>query len=410
MALCTLFLIFGFLFKAQCLGGAFNEKAFKNGCYNDLQPLYGIRLFSYASGAPERVPPYLEGRLEGSELLDGAIEYPVLTGVFMWASGALVDDGDSYLRVSALLLSPFAILVAYLLAKMAGMRALLWSAAPALILYSFHNWDFLVVAAAVAGFWFWSRGSPVLAAVMFGLGACLKMYPIVFLAPLFLELFMAGNKRAAIRSFGAGIATLVLVNLPFALINFDGWVATYTFHSQRTANFDSIWYLGVPQWSSGDLNVATAVLTFGTGLLVLAAGWLQGRRTGVYPFLGVCAALLATFLLWNKVHSPQYTLWLLPFFVLVRVHVLWWIAYAIADLAVYFGIFRWFFDQFADGTAKDVLVFGVWGRAALLLVLIAVFLRHREPGSIRGGSSSAGDRSPVPGGPPPLAGAVAPPA
>lgn len=409
MALCTLFLIFGFLFKAQCLG-TFNEKAFKNGCYNDLQPLYGIRLFSYASGAPERVPPYVEGRLEGSELVDGAIEYPVLTGVFMWASGALVDDGDSYLRVSALLLAPFAILAAYLLAKMAGMRALLWSAAPALILYSFHNWDLLVVAATVAGFWFWSRGSPILAAVMFGLGACFKMYPVVFLAPLFLEFFLAGNRRAAVRSFAAGIGTVVLVNLPFALINFDGWIATYSFHSQRTANFDSIWYLGFPNLSPDDLNLWTAGLTLGTGALVLLYGWGKSRGTGVYPSLGVCGALLATFLLWNKVHSPQYTLWLLPFFVLVRVNILWWIAYAIADLAVYFGIFRWFFDQFADGTAKDALVIGVWSRAALLLALIGVFLSHRHPGLLRGGSDPSRDRSPQLDGPPPLAGAVAPPA
>ncbi|MGI8407338.1 MAG: glycosyltransferase 87 family protein [Actinomycetota bacterium] len=359
------------MFKAQCLG-AFNEKAFKNGCYSDLQPLYGIRLFSYASGAPERVFPYVEGRLEGSELVDGAIEYPVLTGVFMWASGSLVDDGDSYLRVSALLLAPFALLTAFFLAKMGGSRALLWAAAPALVLYAFHNWDLLVVAAAVTGFWFWSRGSPVLAAVMFGLGAGLKMYPIMFLAPLFLEHFMAGDRRMAVRSFAAGIGTLILVNLPFALINFDGWIATYTFHSQRTPNFDSIWYLGVPEWAPKDVNLASGALTLVTGLIVLAVGWYQGRKRGAYPFLQVSGALLAAFLLWNKVHSPQYTLWLLPFFVLLRVNVLWWVAYAAADLAVYIGIFRWFYDP--EGPAWDVLVIGVWARAALLGALVGVFL------------------------------------
>lgn len=233
------------------------------------------------------------------------------------------------------------------------------------------------------------------------------MYPIMFLAPLFLENFMAGDRRAAFRLFGAGVATLVLVNLPFAVINWAGWIATYTFHSQRTANFDSIWYLGVPQWTPGELNLATGVLTLATGLIVLAVGWVQGRkRGGLFPAVQVSAAMLATFLLWNKVHSPQYTLWLLPFFVLLRVNVLWWVAYAIADAAVYFGIFRWFFEQFADGTAKDVLVFGVWARAALLLVLIAVFLRAR---SISGPpDTTSEDRAPEPADSPPLLGAVAP--
>ena len=78
---------------------------------------------------------------------------------------------------------------------------------------------------------------------------------------------------------------------------------------------------------------------------------------------------MAAFLLWNKVHSPQYTLWLLPFFVLIRVNVLWWIGYAIADLMVYVGVFRWFYS-FAVGEqsfpALGMMENGIWARAALL--------------------------------------------
>lgn len=378
---CSLLLLAGFLLKGQCLDGRFGENSYKNLCYNDLQPLYGIRLFHDEGGQITRVPPYVEGSLVGSELRDGAIEYPVLTGVFMYLSGLLVDDADSYLRVSALLLAPFALLSAYLLTKLSGARALLWAASPALILYAFHNWDLLVVAAAVGGLYLWSRDRPLEAAVLFGLGASLKMYPIFFLAPLALdELRRRGFKPGAIAaSVGAG--TFALINAPFALINFDGWWATYAFHSQRGPNFDSIWFFGFPTWTPERLNEVTAALTAVFFAGILGYGWIKTRGTDRYPVVQTSAALLATFLLWNKVHSPQYTLWLFPFFALAVVHLGWWIAYSVADFAVYYGVFRWFYD-FGQGRdfagAKKLLIAGVWARAALLLLLIGVFLRARS--------------------------------
>ncbi len=53
----------------------------------------------------------------------GAIEYPVLTGLFMWLGGLLVDDSNSYLRVTAMLLVPFGMVTAYLLGRMTGQRS-----------------------------------------------------------------------------------------------------------------------------------------------------------------------------------------------------------------------------------------------------------------------------------------------
>ena len=92
--------------------------------------------------------------------------------------------------------------------------------------------------------------------------------------------------------------------------------------------------------------------------------------------------MLCGFLLLHKVHSPQYTLWLLPFFVLLRVRWGWITAYLIADLAMYVGIFRLFYllNAGADagifaGLTAQVVVIGVWGRAALLVGLFVVFLR-----------------------------------
>src|SRR5919106_176163 len=140
--------------------------------------------------------------------------------------------------------------------------------------------------------------------------------------------------------------------------------------------------------SPGRLNLVTAVLTAVFVLAALAVGWSRARRSGHFPVLEVCAALLAAFLLWNKVHSPQYALWLLPFFVLTRVHIGWWAAYTVADLATYIGTFRFFFDVCSDEgcvvgdptVAQHLMNAGVFIRAGLLLTLFFVFLREKTGG------------------------------
>lgn len=386
MFVCVVALIAGFFFKAQCLQPDDGRQLYQRLCYSDLPPLYGIR------GVSENVFPYVNGAIDaGGGLVDGAIEYPVLTGLFMWATGLPVDDVNQFFVVSSIAMAPAGLAVAYLLARMAGWRALLWAAAPALVLYSFHNWDLLVVACATAGLWCWSRRRPVWAAVWFGVGAAFKMYPAFFLAPLFFDELRRRGFRSALASAGAGVLTFALVNVPFYAGGPEGWLATYGFHRDRGPNFDSVWALWFPSdtWlghyeaiTPDRLNLVTAVLTGAFFLAALGAGWWRARRDGAYPFLAVCGAMLAAFLLWNKVHSPQYALWILPFFVVLRVNVVWWVLYAIADAATYYGVFQWFYDigQDRDFTAaKKMMIGGVWARASLLLLLFVVFLRARAP-------------------------------
>ncbi|HZA40923.1 MAG TPA: glycosyltransferase 87 family protein [Actinomycetota bacterium] len=385
---CLVTLGAGFALKGQCLDPWTDFHQYESLCYNDLQPLWSAR------GIAERTFPYVSGSIERGELADGAIEYPVLTGVFMWASGAFARTSNAYLVHSALLLAPFGVLVAWLLGRLTGLRSLLWAAAPALALYAFHNWDLLVVAATVCGLYLWLAGRPVGAGVSFGIGGALKLYPLAFLVPVFLALVAAGRRRTASYVAAAGLGTFAVINLPFVLANFSGWWATFEFHRARGPNFDNIWSIrdwgpiSLPTLSPGRLNLVTAVLTAVFVLAALAVGWSRARRSGHFPVLEVCAALLAAFLLWNKVHSPQYALWLLPFFVLTRVHIGWWAAYTVADLATYIGTFRFFFDVCSDEgcvvgdptVAQHLMNAGVFIRAGLLLTLFFVFLREKTGG------------------------------
>jgi uncharacterized membrane protein len=233
--------------------------------------------------------------------------------------------------------------------------------------------------------------------VLLGLGFAFKLYPGAFVLPLALLVLTSPGRdapldwRGAVRVPLAAALTVVLVNLPFAVAGYEGWRASFTFQELRKVDIttNSIWYWGFRPYSETTntafqaavdrISPALVLLSF---LAACAVGWWRWRREGGFPWIGVSAAMLCGFLLLHKVHSPQYTLWLLPFFVVLRVRWGWIAAYLVADLVMYVGIFRLFYllnagadaGIFAGLTAQAVTV-GVWGRATLLVGLFVVFLR-----------------------------------
>jgi uncharacterized membrane protein len=397
MLVCSAVLLAAYVLKACPSPLEDNRAAFA--CHTDITALYTARAID------RHVFPYVHGRMLGEQqegdftgynlrLVEGANEYPVLTGLFMWGVGYLAVDRGQYLMMTALLLAPFGLLTAYLLGRMTGLRALLWAASPGLVLYAFHNWDLLVVGAATAGVWAWWKGRPTVAAALFGLGGALKFYPLLFLIPLALERWRDGDRAAAFRAAGAGVAIAALVNLPILIVDPEGWFITYRFHSLRPPNYDSLWGVG-PLY---DLGTRTSnVLT--TSLFLVTVGavlWTAERRArrDAYPFVQVCGCLVAAYLLWGKVHSPQFALWILPFFVLIGVRVRWWVAYMVDNVLLYVGVFV--LGTFSVRALEIVVTTTVYVRAGLLLILLALFLRSgtrlREAGS--GVGSAADGRGP----------------
>jgi hypothetical protein len=197
---------------------------------------------------------------------------------------------------------------------------------------------------------------------------------------------------AAAFAAGAG-AVFIAFNLPFMLIGWRGWWASFQFQWSRPIDLttNTIWFWATRPHSdsSNDVvqaNLATAatVCTLASLLVACALGFLRYGRGRMYPWLPVCAAMVCGYLLFNKVHSPQFALWLLPFFVLLRIRAGWILAYFVADAAIGIGFFRWQYligsgsgSGVYDAFSPQLVMIGVWGRVALLIGLFIVFLRAR---------------------------------
>ncbi len=414
MIVAAVLLTAGFLFKARCLGPTFDvngvsgpdlgPRSMVEVCYSDLQTLWANRhLYSH-------LPPYSGSYTHDGGLTGGTLEYPVLSGLLLWLFARPASTDAQFFQYTAAGLALAGLLTAYLLARLTGWRSLWWSLAPGLVLYTALNVDHLPVAATVAAFAIvlsadaldpgsrQRRRRLLLAAGMLSVGAGLKLYPLLFVVPVALWIGIGDRRNESVvkrrspdwpgAAMFAGVAAagFALMNVPFAVANFDGWWAAFQFQWQRPidATTNSIWYWSLRPFSDSHnipaQRMMATVSTAATALSLLAVclAGLRRRTPNGYPWLQVCAAMLCAYLLFNKVHSPQYVLWLIPFFVLLRVPWRWIAAYYVADACMGIGFFR----RVASGTNSieasiwpQVVVVGVWGRAVLLVILIVIFLR-----------------------------------
>jgi uncharacterized membrane protein len=355
----------GFLNKAGCRAGAWNigVEQYQAHCYTDIYPLY------FGEGLWHGQVPYLNHQ----------VEYPVLIGAAMQAASWVVRPiTDPTLRgreffdvtVAGLVLCAIAgvLATAYLAGRSRRWTALLVALSPALILASFINWDMIAMALTAVAMAAWAARRGVLSGVLFGLAIATKFYPIVLIAGLFPLCLRAGRLRAFAVTAASAAAAWLVVNVPVAVASFGGWSRFYRLNSTRGADWGSIWYFfEVRRWpvlgtmGLGALNLVSLLL-FVVAFALIAALVLAAPRRPRLP--QVFFLVLASFLLVNKVWSPQYVIWLLPLVVLARPRLWSYLVWQAAEVGYFFAIWAYLITQ-ADPAAPGGIGGGLYFAAVL---------------------------------------------
>jgi uncharacterized membrane protein len=337
--------------KFPCNDGAWSGlEQYKYMCYTDVLALY------YSEGLSEGAVPYK----------DHEVEYPVVTGAFMGLIGLPVNalgnragalnEGQLFYNLNMLALGAMAIATVALLIAIRRRRPwdiAMFAVSPGLFLSATINWDLLAIFLMALGWYFWARRRPAQAGVFIALAASAKLWPALLAMPLLALCWRANRTREFGTAAGFGVFTLFLVNIPVLVLWPKSWAQFFELNSERPVDWGTFWYIGSHfplgndryglrpfQWLNDNLPVQNAV-SWVVILLAIAAVMLLIVRAPRRPRLAQVAFLVvALFLIFNKVWSQQFVLWLLPLAVLARPR--WgafvsWQAAEVAYFAAFYG-------------------------------------------------------------------------
>ncbi|MGH2740140.1 MAG: glycosyltransferase 87 family protein [Actinomycetota bacterium] len=364
LAATLLTLAVGYAVKRPCLVGPWDGRQYRQLCYSDVAGLYE------AEGLDRDLVPYLEV----------TNEYPVLTGFTMLLGAVPAESFASFFNWTAGLLALAALGTAAMLHRLARERAPLFAFAPTLAAYAFMNWDLVAVVLATGAMLAYRRRQDASAGALLGLGAAAKLYPALLILPLALGRLRQRRTDGAVRLTGAAIGAWLVVNLPIAILAPEAWSYFFRFNSTRPADWDSLWYLaqrhGLPI-STTVVNVLSAVAFVGVSALVWKVVSSRNPRFRAWTF---GFPLLVAFLLAGKVYSPQFSLWLLPWFVLALPNWRLFLLFSVTDVAVFVTRFQFFAElQGVGGVPFGWFEAAIIARALVLVICLVAWVRHHAP-------------------------------
>jgi hypothetical protein len=200
----------------------------------------------------------------------------------------------------------------------------------------FDLWPTLLAIAAIAAA---ARERPVLSGALLGLGFAAKLWPVVLLPIVAVHLWRRRGQDAAVTVVAAFLLVAAACFLPFAVIAPSGLHAMFSDQLGRPLQVESLGaavlmaaqHLGMRPLPTINSHGAQALSGRGAGLaaelstvleIVAVVGvWVLyavRRRTDGEGLLLAAAAVVTALVAFDKVLSPQYLIWLVPFVFLVR--------------------------------------------------------------------------------------------
>lgn len=265
-------------------------------CYSDLPALFEVR------GLKDNLWPYSSD--------ENSVEYPVITGLVMYATSFGANSPATYFNINifflALLLVATVIIARWIKPEFAYLIPL----APAMIASLYINWDLWAIVTMMLAIYFFDKEKYLISAIILGLSISTKFLPVFLLLPIIYILWRKAGVIELIKYLLIVAGTWLVINLPFVLTTPTGWWRFYKLNLERGSDWGSIWLalqqLGI---NFSNLNYLSILLLLigltSIAVLIFELGYIPTLAS--LSFLVLAAVMMA-----SKVYSPQYVLWLVP--------------------------------------------------------------------------------------------------
>ena len=349
------------------------------GEFSDIRGFYGMHFYD-----GQNLWPFSTRQLLGATETIHPVEYPALTGLIMWLISFFIEPAQyawvDYFRLTAGFQVVVFAVTAYFIHKLAGRKwTIIFAISPA-VLYSLNrNWDIWAVATMIWAIYLYEKGKEKQSAILLAISIATKFFPLVLLFPILISCFREKRINSFISYFLYTMGAWVLINLPFALINFRGWSYFYEFSYRRAIGSASMWdvtgRLSIPL-PNNDITFYALNL----GVLVILGLYLLKSRTPV-PLVESSFLIMFAFILFNKQYSMQYVIWLAALAVLaisrlnqrhqlsiIYLYALW----QASELAFQFAFFQNILTGMNPETASPAVSGTVYGTIGIIRYLIAI--------------------------------------
>jgi len=359
----------------------------KFGQFSDIRGFYGMHFFD-----GQHLWPFSEKTLLGDTKVQHPVEYPALTGLIMWLLSFLVSPSQTavfdYYRITAAFQIVLLAISAYLIFKLAGKKYGFYFVLAPAVLYSLNrNWDIWAIAAMLLAIYLFEKKRFGLSAILLAVSIATKFFPIVLMLPIMIIFLRNKQIKLFIRYALTTAIAWAVINLPFVLINYEGWAYFYKFSAERGLGSASFFEI---------TNIILPSITFSTihfyilNMLTLVAVTTYFVRLKSVPTLAATSFfVMFGFILFNKQYSMQYVIWLsalavLTFSYLKREHkdllIYVYILWQSLELAFQYSFFQKILTSTYANTATPMTItvsntaYGYIGVARYILAVIFALL------------------------------------
>jgi uncharacterized membrane protein len=340
-------------------------------CYSDLPSLFGER------GMVDNKWPYASD--------SNSVEYPVLTGLVMYATSFVAHSPISYFNFNAFLLALLFIGLVFIVYRIKPEFTYLLPLAPAMIASLYINWDLWAIATMMLAIYWFDRRAYLYSSIALAVSISTKFLPIFLILPIIFILWRSDQIREMVKYAATTLAIWLAINLPFALTTPTGWWRFYKLNLSREADWGSLW-LAFSQLGLGLANLNyLAILLLLIGLTSFVIFLFEVKST---PTLAsVAFIVLAIVMIVSKVYSPQYVLWLTPLAVIALTNKedlhafwIWQIAETLYHVAIWQHLALFTGAKFGlqQGGYASITLIRIAATAYLAFVLIKRALQARN--------------------------------
>ena len=340
-------------------------------CYSDLPSLFGER------GLIDNKWPYASKT--------NAVEYPVITGLVMYATSFVAHSPISYFNINAIFLALLFIVVILIARRIKPEFAYLIPLAPAMVASLYINWDLWAIATMMLAIYWFDRKQDIYSAIAIAISISTKFLPVFLLFPIAFILWRQNRVKELLKYIGTTAGVWIAINAPFALTTPTGWWRFYKLNMERQADWGSLW-LALDQLGINLANLNyLAILLLLIGMTSVAIFLFELKHT---PTLAsVAFVVLAVVMISSKVYSPQYVLWLTPLAVIALTNKkdlhafwIWQIAETLYHVAIWqhLALFTGAHFGLQQGAYATITLLRIAATAYLAAILVKRALQARN--------------------------------